>query len=194
VYSLGALFFPQFTGFFVIFSAKPKQDSGQSRIEGMRSLRMLKPDGWYEIRTAVNNRKPLFRRRRARALFAGVLGEAKNRFVFEIRGLRLGDDLLTFYIRPADGFELPWILKWIKQTFAVRYNFLTGRTGHVWGDRYWSVILDGEPPEGEYGQGREAESEPLARPERGVRPHPVEMAIIAKFYPIFPPTPAPLPP
>jgi hypothetical protein len=44
--------------------------------------------------------------------------------------------------------ELPAIMKWIKQTFAQRYNRLTGRIGHIWGDRYWSAVLEGEPPEG----------------------------------------------
>jgi hypothetical protein len=24
-----------------------------------------------------------------------------------------------------------------------------GRIGHIWGDRYWSLILEGEPPKGE---------------------------------------------
>jgi hypothetical protein len=38
-------------------------------------------------------------------------------------------------------------MQWLKQTFAQRYNALTGRTGHIWGDRYWSAILEGEPPE-----------------------------------------------
>ncbi|MDR2069091.1 MAG: hypothetical protein LBP71_04405, partial [Spirochaetaceae bacterium] len=33
----------------------------------------------------------------------------------------------------------------LKQTFAQRYNRLDGRIGHIWGDRYWSRILDGEP-------------------------------------------------
>jgi hypothetical protein len=54
---------------------------------------------------------------------------------------------LTFYIKPADGFKLPKIMQWLKQTFSVRFNFRTGRKGHVWGDRYWSEILVGEPPE-----------------------------------------------
>jgi hypothetical protein len=36
----------------------------------------------------------------------------------------------------------------MKQTFSVRFNMRTGRTGHVWGDRYRSEILEGEPPEG----------------------------------------------
>jgi hypothetical protein len=152
---------------------------------------MLKPDVWYEIRTAVNNRESLFRSNQALSLFAGVLNEATHRFVFEIRGLRLAGDLLSFYIKPADGFELPWILKWIKQTFAVRYNFLAGRPGHIWGDRYWSLILDGEPDEGA-GCGSEREAEPGAE-EGGVRPLSVEMAIITGFFPIFPP-PHPSPP
>jgi hypothetical protein len=38
-------------------------------------------------------------------------------------------------------------MKWIKETFAVRFNLLDGRTGHIWGDRYSSEIIVGEPPE-----------------------------------------------
>jgi hypothetical protein len=134
----------------------------------------------------------LFRLPQALSLFAGVLDEATHRFVFEIRGLHLAGDLLSFYIKPADGFELPWILKWIKQTFAVRYNRLAGRTGHIWGDRYWSLILEGEPAEG-VGYGRETEAEPGAE-GGGVRPLSVEMAIITGFFPIFPPPHPPPPP
>ncbi|MDR3355877.1 MAG: hypothetical protein LBO04_01670 [Spirochaetaceae bacterium] len=52
-------------------------------------------------------------------------------------------------------------MKWLKQTFAQRYNRDNGRTGHLWGDRYWSRILEGEPPDG----GEAGDS-----PVRGVRP------------------------
>jgi hypothetical protein len=48
---------------------------------------------------------------------------------------------------------LPKIMQRMKQTFAQRYNALTGRIGHIWGDRYWSLILEGEPPEGAAGAG-----------------------------------------
>ncbi|MDR1232334.1 MAG: transposase, partial [Spirochaetaceae bacterium] len=47
------------------------------------------------------------------------------------------------------GFELPEIMQWIKQTYAVRYNVHDGRTGHIWGDRYQSVIVDGPPEDAE---------------------------------------------
>ncbi|MDR0721349.1 MAG: hypothetical protein LBF75_00970, partial [Treponema sp.] len=39
------------------------------------------------------------------------------------------------------------IMKWLKQVFAQRYNRAQAREGHIWGDRYGSRILEGEPPE-----------------------------------------------
>jgi REP element-mobilizing transposase RayT len=114
----------------------------------MRQKRILVQDAsWYEVRTAVNNREPLFRRRQAIAVFCQVFDEARERFAFELRGFRLDGERLSFYIKPADGLRLPAIMQWLKQTFAVRFNRCTGRTGHVWGDRYWSQVLEGEPPE-----------------------------------------------
>ncbi|MDR1107773.1 MAG: transposase [Spirochaetaceae bacterium] len=167
----------------------------------MRPLRILKPDVWYEIHTAINNREPLFRLRQALALFRQVLNETGERFVFEMTGLRLEADRLTIYIRPADGLSLPDILKWMKQTFAVRYNRLTGRIGHIWGDRYWSMVLEGEPPE--VVEWEEAEAEPKVRkrdgvrPQKrernGVRPHKGKKANPADFF-TFPPHFFPSPP
>jgi hypothetical protein len=52
---------------------------------------------------------------------------------------------MSFYIKPADGFQLPEIMQGIKQTYSVRYNVCDGRTGHIWGDRYASWIV-AEPP------------------------------------------------
>jgi hypothetical protein len=113
----------------------------------MRKLRLLADGVWYEVRTSVNNREPLFWVARERARFEQVLNEAREIYVFELRGLRFDGAWVSFYIKPADGFELPVIMQWVKQTYAVRYNVYDGRTGHIWGDRYWSEILPGNPPE-----------------------------------------------
>jgi REP element-mobilizing transposase RayT len=115
----------------------------------MRQLRVLAQGVWYEIRTCINNREPLFRRVKALGVFAAVFRETGLRFAFEIRDLRLENDWLTFYIRPEDGLELPEIMKWMKQVFAQRFNAADGRIGHIWGDRYWSRIVEGEPDVGE---------------------------------------------
>ena len=112
----------------------------------MRKKRKLAQGVWYEIRSQINNRERILSLPKAAALFSGVFRETTLRFAFQVRGLRFGADQLTFYIKPEDGMELPAIMQWLKQTFAQRYNALTGRTGHIWGDRYWSEILEGEPP------------------------------------------------
>jgi hypothetical protein len=113
----------------------------------MRALRILAASVWYLVCTAVNNREPLFWSALERARFMRVLNEARKRYVFELRGLRFCGPWVSFYIKPADGLMLPEIMQWIKQTYAVRYNVHDGRTGHIWGDRYQSVIVEG-PPKG----------------------------------------------
>jgi REP element-mobilizing transposase RayT len=111
----------------------------------MRQLRILGQGVWYEVRTRINNREPLFRRPGALGIFEKVFHEAMLRFTFTIRDLSLEDDWLRFYIKPEDGLELPDIMKWMKQVFAQRFNAASGRIGHIWGDRYWSRIVEGEP-------------------------------------------------
>jgi hypothetical protein len=69
-------------------------------------------------------------------------------FPFEMRGFSLEGARLSFYIKPEDGFQLPGIMQWLKQTFTVHFNLRAGRTGHIWGNRYWSEVLEGTPPEG----------------------------------------------
>jgi hypothetical protein len=64
----------------------------------------------------------------------------------------------------------------MKQVFAQRYNREDGRTGHIWGDRYGSRILEGEPPVEEGGEA----SNP------GVRPYGEERTAKTVFPPTFP--------
>jgi REP element-mobilizing transposase RayT len=113
----------------------------------MRGKRELAENVWYYIVTGVNDCEPLFWSVYTVRLLARVLREVRERYAFEIRGLRFDGAEVSFYIRPADGLKLPEIMKLVKQTFAVRFNLLDGRKGHIWGDRYLSEILDGEPPE-----------------------------------------------
>ncbi|MDR0637577.1 MAG: hypothetical protein LBG27_01520 [Spirochaetaceae bacterium] len=97
------------------------------------------------MRTALNIGEPLFQFPWAKTLFARVLREIRKRYPFEMRGLRLEGARLTFYIKPDDGLKLPLIMQLLKQTFSLRFNIIVGRRGHVWGERYGSEVLPGEP-------------------------------------------------
>jgi hypothetical protein len=74
-----------------------------------------------------------------------VLDEAHLLYAFVLYGLCFDGPWVSFFIKPADGLQLPEIMQWIKQTFACRYNVYDGRTGHIWGDRYESWIVEGPP-------------------------------------------------
>jgi hypothetical protein len=82
-------------------------------------------------------------------------------------------------------------MQWLKQTFAVRFNRCTGRTGYVWGDRYRSRVLEGEPPEGAAEVDWEAAEVAAetgeisfgARPSDGVRPLMAENPVETGFSP-----------
>jgi hypothetical protein len=135
-----------FSRFFTVFypqnKAKPVLNT---LIESMRDLRILAPDACYSVRTGVNNREPLFWVARERTRFMRVLDEAHVLYAFVLYGLCFDGPWVSFYIKPAYGLQLPEIMQWIKQTYACRYNVYDGRTGHIWGDRYESVIVDGPP-------------------------------------------------
>jgi REP element-mobilizing transposase RayT len=113
----------------------------------MRKPRILAALAWYWVITAINRHEPLFLDRAAVDLFNRVLREAGERFAIEVRHLVIQADRVSFYIKPADGFMLPVVMQWIKQTFACRYNAMKRLDGHTWGDRYWSKVIEREPPE-----------------------------------------------
>jgi hypothetical protein len=114
------------------------------------------------------------------------------RFPFEVRGLRLANDRLSFYIKPEDGLALPKIMQRMKQVFAQRYNGLEGRIGHIWGDRYWSSILEGEPGEGAVGE-LGAAGASGAKAGKGVRPLREKRSRGRHFSRLTPFSPAPAP-
>jgi hypothetical protein len=68
----------------------------------MRANRVLVLKGWYWVSTDVNNRESVFRLPRAVRRLRTVLCNARGVYEFEIRGLRAGEDRVSFYINAAD--------------------------------------------------------------------------------------------
>jgi REP element-mobilizing transposase RayT len=69
----------------------------------MRANRVLVEKGWYWVSTDVNNREAVFQSPRAVKLLRTVLRDARKIYEFEVRGLRVEDDRVSFYINAADG-------------------------------------------------------------------------------------------
>jgi hypothetical protein len=107
------LFFHVFLRFFALGIKQNRYSMPYIQYEvcKMRALRILAAGVWYFVCTAVNNREPLFWSPVERARFMRVLNEARKRYVFELRGLRFCGPWVSFYIKPADGLELPEIMQ-----------------------------------------------------------------------------------
>jgi hypothetical protein len=68
----------------------------------MRASRVL--ERWHWFSTDIKNREGVFRLPRAVRLLREVFCEARKIYEFELRGLRVEDDRVSFYINAADGF------------------------------------------------------------------------------------------
>jgi hypothetical protein len=66
----------------------------------------LAQDVWHEALARINNREPLLRRPKALALFGQVFREAMPLFPFDVRGLRIEADRISFYSKPENGLGL----------------------------------------------------------------------------------------
>jgi hypothetical protein len=58
------------------------------------------------VSTDVNNREAVFRLPQAVQMLREVLHEARKVYEFEVRGLRVEVDKVSFYVNAADGFAV----------------------------------------------------------------------------------------
>ena len=74
-------------------------------------------------------------------MFIDVVSQAKKLFRFRLDNFVLMGNHFHFLITPLEGASLSKIMKWILQTFAIRYNKANGLWGHFWGSRFASWII-----------------------------------------------------
>jgi putative transposase len=75
-------------------------------------------------------------------LFLLVLKEAMKKYDFRIENLCILDNHFHMIIHPGIGQSLSSIMQWVLGVFAMRFNRILGLTGHVWGERFSSRIIN----------------------------------------------------
>lgn len=76
-------------------------------------------------------------------MFLAVIERAGRRYTFSIDTLCIMDNHIHLLLRPGKGESLSRIMQWILSVFAVQFNRLFGIQGHVWYDRFKSVVIGG---------------------------------------------------
>ena len=109
----------------------------------MRKPRRLVDSARYHVIARANRREFILESDRIKDMFLSVITQAKRRFRFSIDTVCIMDNHIHLLLRPRNGESLSRIMQWILSVFAIRFNRLFGLIGHVWYDRFKSVVIGG---------------------------------------------------
>jgi putative transposase len=108
----------------------------------MRRNRKLKPNATYHVTARANRKEMALYCDAMKALFLAVIKRAKKKFRFQVHNFCIMGNHIHLILRPEPGESLSRIMQWILSVFAMAWNRKHHVTGHVWGERFFSTILD----------------------------------------------------
>jgi REP element-mobilizing transposase RayT len=109
----------------------------------MRHPRQLREGARYHVTGRINRQEPELEAKAMKEEFLEVVRRAKQKYSFQIENFCIMGNHFHFLIMPAKGECLSDIMRWIMSVFAMRYNKINNFHGHVWGERFFSRIVDG---------------------------------------------------
>ena len=70
-----------------------------------------------------------------------VIEDAHDKYRFKLKHYTIMSNHIHMLIEPGPGTSLSKLMQWILATFAIRFNRMFNLIGHVWYDRFKSVII-----------------------------------------------------
>jgi putative transposase len=107
----------------------------------MRKTRVLREGATYHVIARANHKELLMEPDVVKQMFLDVTARAKELFDFHLDNFVLMGNHFHFLIQPTGRSSLSAMMKWILQTFAIRYNHANKLWGHFWGGRFFSWII-----------------------------------------------------
>jgi putative transposase len=95
------------------------------------------------VTVRVNRREMLLDHGEVRDLFLLFLARCKKRYRFQVINFCVMGNHIHLQLQPGPRESLSDIMRWLLGNFARAYNKKRGLSGHFWGDRFHSRILDG---------------------------------------------------
>lgn len=107
----------------------------------MRKPRRLIEGARYHVVARANRKEFILESDGMKNMLLVVIARAKERYRFSLETLCIMDNHIHLLLRPATGESLSRIMQWILSVFARQFNQLLGSGGHVWYDRFKSVVI-----------------------------------------------------
>ena len=108
----------------------------------MRKPRLLKDSAIYHVTARANRGEMIFHCPAMRQLFLNILKRAKQKYGFSVHNFCIMGNHIHLIIRPSRKGSLSKIMRWVLGLFARAWNKAHFVKGHVWGDRFFSKIID----------------------------------------------------
>ncbi|MDF1537079.1 MAG: transposase [bacterium] len=106
-----------------------------------RPLRVIQNIYPYHLTCRTNNRTFRFNQRQVTRIFFQALKETHEKYSFLIHHVVLMSDHYHIIATTTEE-NLHRAMQYLNSRIAVRYNKMVGRSGHLWGGRYGSCIID----------------------------------------------------
>ena len=107
----------------------------------MRRARILYLNAEYHVTARINRGEFIFDSVEVKNMFLFTVQRAKKKYNFRLRNFSIMDNHIHFMIKPEKDNSLSTIMQWILSVFAISYNKKYGLKGHVWYDRFKSVVI-----------------------------------------------------
>ncbi len=110
----------------------------------MRTKRKKRPGATYHVMGRVNRQEFIFLHSVIKDLLLKRIKMAKLKFHFSLKNFCIMDNHVHMIIKPLGHTDISVLMQWILGNFARDYNIEMGYNGHVWYDRFKSVIIEGK--------------------------------------------------
>ncbi len=107
----------------------------------MRRARQKKYGANYHVFSRAVRGDKIFNYPGIKEMFMEVVRRAKKKFKFEIWNFCIMSSHYHFIIKPLGNEDISKIMQWIKSVFARKFNRLFGYFGHVFAERFQSIII-----------------------------------------------------
>ena len=111
----------------------------------MRPPRISFAGGVYHVTIRCNNRQFGFKGDDDFALYIQILLEAKAKYEVKIYAYCLTHNHVHLLVATLEKDNLSKFMGHLSGNFAKAYNKKHGRTGHFWGERFFSTVIETAP-------------------------------------------------
>ncbi|MDL2229393.1 transposase [Treponema sp. OttesenSCG-928-L16] len=108
----------------------------------MRKPRLLKENASYHVTVRANRKEMILFCSSMRTLLLNTIKRAKRKYHFQVFNFSIMGNHFHLIIKPENGESLSRIMQWILSIFARSWNRSHLVSGHVWGERFYSKIIN----------------------------------------------------